>query len=393
MSTSSVLEAAAPTTGRVLVVDDEFSVRDALQGWFRKDGHAVATAADAREALHLLHAERFDVVLLDIRMPGIDGLELLRRIRVLDPACAVIMITAFATVETAVLALKEGAADYVTKPVDPDELSRLVERGLAQRQAADAGSGVEPAPLETVPLVAESPAMRALLAQARTLATSDVPLLIRGEVGSGRTRLARLIHDLSARNTFPFVALCCGAFGAEGLEGELFGHEAHAFQGARFRRRGRLEMAEGGTLLLAEVEALEPRLQVELGRVLASGRYTRLGGSAPLRADVRLIATTAADQDDLRRRGALRDELGLGAVELAVPPLRERRADLPGLAAELLASAAARARCGFEGFEPGALAALAARPWPGNVRELARTIEHAVSVGTPPRIRGADLAP
>ncbi|MBK8974868.1 MAG: sigma-54-dependent Fis family transcriptional regulator [Planctomycetes bacterium] len=393
MATPTPAPDVPATAGRILVVDDEFSVRDSLEGWFRLDGYDVATAADAAEALRTLQERAFDVVLLDIRMPGIDGLELQRRIHAIDPTLVVIMITAFASVDTAVQALKEGAFDYVTKPIDPDNLSHLVVRGLEQCRARRAVPGAPAGEATCPPLVAHCEQMRKLVAAARAAGATDAPVLIRGEHGTGRELLARHVHAHSGRRNFPFVPLVCGASDDQHLEGELFGHEKLAFEGARFRRKGKLEMADGGTLLLKEVQEMSPRMQAELLQCLDSREFRRLGGQTPVKVDVRVIATSSADLEQLVASGRFREDLfyRLDVVSLAVPPLRERGDDVTKLAEAFLEREARVADRPFTGFESGALRTLAAHAWPGNVRELENAIEHAVAVGTPPTIHAADL--
>src|SRR6266545_1450907 len=287
--------------GSILVVDDEFSMRDSLTQWFREDGHEVVPAESGEEALRRLEERDFDVALLDIKMPGMDGMELLERIRRTHPETRIIMITAFAAVDTAVAALKHGARDYVTKPVDPDELSQVVARAIEDAQAAREVAA-EPGRREAAladPIVGQSPAiqtMRALIAQ---VARTDATVLICGESGTGKELVARAIHGASARKHFSLISVNCGALSESLLESELFGHEKGAFTGAQYRRKGKLEMADGGTLFLDEVATLTTKSQIDLLRVLETKEFTRLGGSQTVAVDFRMLCATNENLEQL----------------------------------------------------------------------------------------------
>jgi len=266
----------------VLVVDDEVAVRESLESWFRKDGYRTGTAQDARQALERLDEATWDVAIVDIKMPGMDGLELQRRIREVDPEIAVIILTAYASVDTAVQALKAGAFDYVTKPVDPDELSHLVRRAVERRRLRSENVQLRQSVAQLAhptPVVGESPAMRKVLEMVSTVARTDATVLIRGESGTGKELIAQAIHAASARRFFPIVPVNCGALPEGLLESELFGHEKGAFTGAQYRRKGKLEMADGGTLFLDEIGTISPRTQVDLLRVLETKEFARDGGS------------------------------------------------------------------------------------------------------------------
>ena len=240
----------------ILIVDDEFSVRDSLEHWFQKDGYRAGTAKDAQKALSRLQEGGWDVVLLDIKMPGMDGLELQRRIHALDPEIVVVMITAYAAVETAVEALKQGAYDYVSKPIDPDELSHLVRKAIEQRRLRAENLQLRQKIEQlaaTDRIVGDSPQMAKVLETVRSVAATDSTVLIRGESGTGKELIAQAIHANSRRRYFPIVPVNCGALPESLLESELFGHEKGAFTGAQFRRKGKVEMADGGTLFLDEI--------------------------------------------------------------------------------------------------------------------------------------------
>jgi DNA-binding NtrC family response regulator len=385
-----------PAAASVLVVDDEFSVRDSLENWFKKDGYRCASAADAMSALALLQESDWDVVLLDIKMPGMDDLELQRRIHQIDPEIVVIMITAFASVETAVQALKEGAFDYVTKPFDPDELSHLVRRAVERRDLKKENSELkQKVDALTLPghIVGESPEMKRVLELIRSVADTDATVLIRGESGTGKELVAQAIHANSRRRYFPIVPVNCGALSETLLESELFGHEKGAFTGAQYRRKGRLEMANGGTLFLDEIGTIGMRTQVDLLRALETKEFTRLGGSTPIKVEFRVIAATNQNLEKLLEEGKFREDLyfRLNVFTIAMPPLRERRADIPLLAQHFLERYAKQMNRPFKDLEPAALDLLVRHHWPGNVRELANAIERALVVGKPPTVRAADL--
>ena len=382
--------------GSILVVDDEAAVRHSMTSWFRKDGYDVVAASNAAEALHLLRERTFDVVLLDIRMPGMDGMELQEHLHNVDPRIAVIMITAFASVDTAVRALKQGAFDYVTKPIDPDELSHLVQRALEQRRLSAENRelrGTIAALAGAESIVGASPAIGKVLELIHHVAKTEATVLIRGESGTGKELIARAIHANSPRMYFPIVPVNCGAMPESLLESELFGHERGAFTGAQFRRKGKIEMADGGTLFLDEVGAIPPKMQVDLLRVLESREFTRVGGSRPLKADFRVICATNEDLEKAIAEGRFREDFyyRINVFTIEAPPLRARRTDIPMLAEHFLQRFSRQMDKPFTGIAPGALRLLVEHDWPGNVRELQNAIERAVVVGKPPAIEPGDL--
>jgi len=381
--------------GSILVVDDEFSMRDSLTQWFREDGHDVVPAESGEEALRRLGERAFDVALLDIKMPGMDGMELLERIRRTHPETRIIMITAFAAVDTAVAALKHGARDYVTKPVDPDELSQVVARAIEDAQAAREVAA-EPGRREAAladPIVGQSPAiqtMRALIAQ---VARTDATVLICGESGTGKELVARAIHGASARKHFSLISVNCGALSESLLESELFGHEKGAFTGAQYRRKGKLEMADGGTLFLDEVATLTTKSQIDLLRVLETKEFTRLGGSQTVAVDFRVLCATNENLEQLVRERRFREDLyyRINVFCIETPPLRERKSDIPLLADHCIRTMGQKLGTRVTGLGPGALDRLVAHSWPGNVRELANAIERAMIVASGTRIEAGDL--
>jgi DNA-binding NtrC family response regulator len=377
-------------------VDDEFSVRDSLNEWFKKDGYDTGCAADAREAMELLQQRAWDVVLLDIKMPGMDGLELQRRISEIDPELIVIMITAYASVETAVLALKRGAFDYITKPIDPDELSHLVKRAIEQRhlkvESVALREKVERLSTPGI-IIGSSPPMQRILEMVQSVAETDATVLIRGESGTGKELIAQSIHANSKRRFFPIVPVNCGALPESLLESELFGHEKGAFTGAQYRRKGKFEMADGGTLFLDEVGTISAQTQVNLLRVLESKEFTRLGGSRPIEVDFRVICATNQNLEKMVEEGKFREDLyyRINVFSIYLPPLRERPEDIPMLSQHFLERYARQMNQAYEGFDASAMDLLVRYPWPGNVRELANAIERALVVGNPPKVRAEDL--
>jgi len=383
--------------GSILVVDDEYSVRDSLDHWFRKDGFEVTVADRATEALRAFDGGHFDVALVDIKMPGMDGLELQQRIHQIDPSVAVIMITAFASVDTAVRALKQGAFDYVTKPIDPDELSHLVARALEQQRLKQENvvlkAQIDDEMVAVDAIVGESAPIMKVKKLIEHVAPTDATVLIRGESGTGKELVARAIHANSSRRYFPIVPVNCGAMPADLLESELFGHERGAFTGAQYRRKGKVEMADHGTLFLDEVGAIPAKMQIDLLRVLESKELTRLGNSRPVDVDFRVICATNEDLEVAVKQKAFREDFyyRINVFTIEVPPLRARPTDIPMLAEHFRQHFAGQMDKRITAISPEAMELLTAHHWPGNVRELSNAIERAMVVGKPPAIRPRDL--
>jgi len=380
----------------ILVVDDEASVRDALYKWFREDGYRVDVAADANEALRKLQEASWDIVLLDIRLPGIDGLELQRRMREIDPSLVIIMITAYASVESAVQALKQGAFDYVTKPIDPDDLEHLIRNAVEQKRLRAENIQLRQKIEELSradEIIGQTPAMKQVFELVRTVAATDSTVLIRGESGTGKELIARAIHSHSRRRYFPIITVNCGAFPETLLESELFGHERGAFTGAQYRRKGKLELADGGTLFLDEIGDIPAKMQADLLRVIETKQFTRVGGNQVIRSDFRLICATNKDLEKEMREGRFREDLyyRINVFTIYLPPLRERREDIPLLARHFMRRFAAAMNKPITEISPEAMEKLMAYDWPGNVRELENAIERAMVVGRPPVIRPEDL--
>jgi DNA-binding NtrC family response regulator len=378
---------------KILVVDDEQHVRNSLACWFREEGYDVQVAAGGREALATLAREGTNILLVDIKMPGMDGLELQHKVRELAPDATVIIMTAYASVETAVQALKEGAYDYIVKPFDPEEVSRLV-RKAAERYAlmVENRSLRERIESAAAPMITgSSQAMAEVMALVDQVAPTDTSVLITGESGTGKELLARLIHARSNRRFGPFVVVNCGALAEGVLESELFGHERGAFTGAVARHRGKVELANEGTLFLDEIGDVSQKVQVDLLRVLQERTLMRVGGAASISVDFRLVTATHRDLEAEVSAGRFREDFyfRINVFRIHLPPLRERSEDIPALAQYFLTRFADQMSKRIEGFDEGATAAIVAYPWPGNVRELQNAIERAVVLCRGNRIEAA----
>jgi len=380
----------------ILIVDDEMSVRQSLGEWFREDGFDVETAADGREALKKLESGPFDIIVIDLKMPGMDGITLQKRVREIDRSAAIVILTAYASVETAVEALKLGAYDYVTKPVDPDDLSNIVRNILRERELAEENVRLK----ETVstlsstsPIIGASPKMKHVLDLIGSVAETDSTVVILGESGTGKELIARAIHANSNRRFFPIVPVTCGSIPEGLLESELFGHEKGAFTGAQYRRKGKLELADGGTLFLDEIGDVTPKMQIDLLRVLETRRFTRVGGNQEISSDFRLICATNRDLEKLVEEGSFREDLyyRINVFTIHVPPLRERRADIPELAEHFIAKYARAMGKPEKELSDEAKEKLLDYRWPGNVRELQNAIERAMVIGSEPTIEASDL--
>jgi DNA-binding NtrC family response regulator len=372
--------------GTVLIVDDERTLARAVKAFLLESGYEAEVAADAEQALGLLETLRPDVVFSDVRLPGIDGIELLRRIREFDPAIPVVIMTAYGTIEGAVEAVKLGAFDYLKKPVDLDELKLLADRAREHSQLRQELSYYRRrAARDEIPfagVVGEAPSMRAALDQARQIAALDEtpPVLITGETGTGKGLIARTIHASSRRASKPFIEVNCTAIPATLMEAELFGHERGAFTDAKESRMGLFEAAEGGFLFLDEVGDVELSLQGKLLKAVEERTVRRVGGIRDRKIDVRILAATNRDLEKESQRDRFRRDLyfRLAVILLRLPPLRERREDILALAEHFLRRFRAKYGKPVERIDPRARDLLLAYPWPGNVRELSHVIERAV---------------
>ncbi len=367
---------------RVLVVDDEESSRKGLKSILTRDGYRVEEAADGVEALEKARSFRPAVVIADLVMPKMDGLELLRSLQEDLPFCAIILLTGQGTIETAVQAMKAGAYDYLTKPVDftrlPLILEKALERSRMGREVALLRRQLGDAPGRM--LLGRSAGMQEVAKQIELAAETNAPILVLGESGTGKELVARMLHSLSPRTHAPFVGINCAAIPESLLESEIFGHEKGAFTGAADRRIGCFEMADGGTLLLDEVAEMHPGVQAKFLRVLEEGTFRRVGGKTEIQVDVRIIAATNKEPDVAIREGKLREDLyyRLNVFPIKLPPVRERPDDIPILAEAFLHELAAKNGRGVTAVSPEAMRLLQQYAWPGNVRELRNVIERAV---------------
>ena len=385
-----------PNRVSILIVDDEDSVRDSLFNWFVDDGYRVDCAENAKQALLLLNEKEYDIVLADIKMPGMDGMEMHRRIRALPHVPIVIIMTAFASVDTAVQALKEGAFDYVTKPFDPDDLSHLI-RNAATQVALKAENENLREKITTLvdveDIVGKSEPLKKVMKEVEKVATSDSSVIITGESGTGKELVARAIHSNSPRKYFPLISVHCGALSESLLESELFGHEKGAFTGAAFNRKGRFEMADGGTIFLDEIGTISAKMQVELLRVLESKSFVRVGGNKEISSDFRVICATNRDLKEMVKSGTFREDLyyRLNVVNISIPALRERPDDIPMLVNHFIKKYCTSMSRDMIPIDPAAMKHLESFEYPGNVRELENMIERAIVVGSGKVITLKDL--
>ncbi len=379
----------------ILIVDDEKNTREGLSRALR-DEYAVAEAENGLRALEWLETHHADVVLSDLRMPGMDGMALLSRLLGRDPKPVLILLTAYGNIETAVEAMKRGAYDFLAKPVNLDRLDLLLKRALTERQMGAENQRLK-AQLNSKygfeNILGTSVAMQEVFDTIRQAAPTRATVLIQGESGTGKELVARALHQCSPRAQGPFIPVHCAALSPTLLESELFGHEKGAFTGAQERRRGRFELADGGTLFLDEIGEIDPALQVKILRVLEERKFERVGGSETIHVDVRLVAATNRDLKKMVEEGTFREDLfyRLFVVNLTLPPLRDREGDIVLLAQHYLKALATEHGKKVSGITPDAMDLLTAYPWPGNVRELRNVIERMVVLGTGEKLTVRDL--
>jgi two-component system response regulator PilR (NtrC family) len=376
---------------RVLVVDDERSMRELLGIVLTREGYDVRTADGGVQAVAFLGREPVDLIVSDIRMPDVDGVDVLRAAKTHDPDVPVVMMTAFASTDTAVEALRLGASDYVTKPFDVDELKIVVRRALQRRELQQENLQLKRA-LNTshqfADIIGRSDAILAVFRLIETIAPTSSTVLITGESGTGKELAARAIHFHSLRRDRPFVALNCGALPETLLESELFGHMRGAFTGAATNKKGLIEIADKGTIFLDEIGDMSPAMQVKLLRVLQERRYRRVGGTEEVEADIRIIAATNRDLAKDVREGRFREDLfyRVNVIPVVLPPLRDRRGDIALLAEHFVARFAQQMGKQIVGLSGDARAALEAYVWPGNIRELENAMERAVALEATPSV-------
>jgi DNA-binding NtrC family response regulator len=382
------------THWQILVVDDEEVMCESLAAWLREDGYQVDTAASGREAVEKAKARDYAIYFVDLKMPGMDGIETMMQIRRLHADASIIIITAYATVDTAITAMKEGAQEYIVKPCNPEEISLLVSRILKVKRLQRENTILRKKLARQYSfhdIVSKNSKMRDVMALAGEIASLRSTVLIQGESGTGKEMIARAIHCSGDRAANPFIGVSCAALAETLLESELFGHEKGAFTGAAQQKRGKFEMADSGTIFLDEIGDISPKLQVDLLRVLQERSFYRVGGSEEVRVDCRVIAATHVNLQQAVADGRFRDDLfyRLNVIEIRIPPLRERREDVPLLARHFLERLSHELGKDISDFSEGALKLLMDHNWPGNVRELENAVERAV-VTCRSRILGED---
>jgi two-component system response regulator AtoC len=383
-----------PEKKQVLIVDDEPNLRKILSAQLSRDGYDVLTAEDGEQGLVALKEHHIDLVITDLKMPKVDGMQLLREALREDPELPIVMITAHGTIDTAVEALKIGAFDYLTKPFDKDEVRQIVAKALKTRElrgneatAAASGSGAR------FGIIGSSPGIADLYAVLERVADTPTTVLITGESGTGKELVARALHEHSSRKDKPFIKVNCAAIPKELIESELFGYERGAFTGAVASKPGRFELANGGTLFLDEIGEIPIEMQVKLLRALQESEFERVGGIKTIRIDVRLVAATNRDLKKLIAAGTFREDLfyRLNVVPMRLPALRERATDIPLLVEHFLRKFNERLKKSVGGVEQDALDILCGYPWPGNIRELENVIERAVLFCDTQNLRAQDL--
>jgi len=372
------------THWQILVVDDEEVMCESLAAWLREDGYAVDTASSGHEAVEKARARDYALYFVDLKMPGgMDGIETMMQIRKLRSEASIIIITAYATVDTAIAAIKEGAQEYIVKPCNPEEISLLVSRIIKVKNLQRENTILRKKLSRQYcvgDVITKNSRMQELLSLAREVAPLRSTVLIQGESGTGKEMVARVIHSSSDRASKPFVAVSCAALAETLLESELFGHERGAFTGANQQKRGKFEMADGGTLLLDEIGDISPKLQVDLLRVLQERSFYRVGGSQEVRVDVRVVAATHVNLQQAVAEGKFRDDLfyRLNVIELRIPPLRDRREDIPLLAEHFVERMAHELGKNVNEISEDGMRVLMDHNWPGNVRELENAVERAL---------------
>ena len=381
---------------KILVVDDEAIVRESLRDWLSDVGHQVFIAEDGPHALEIIEEEKLGIVIADLVMPGMDGIELLKKAKEISPSIEVIIITAYGSIPTAIAAMREGAYDYIEKPFCPERAELLVEKLVEHQRLVEENISLHQKLEERYRfenIIAKSAKMQQVIEVIKVVAKSNATVLIIGDSGTGKELVARAIHSQSYRKDKPFVAVSCAALPESLLESELFGHEKGAFTGAYARRKGKFEVANRGTLFLDEIGDMSANIQVHLLRVLEEKEFTRVGGNELIKVDVRVVSATNKDIKKAIADGQFREDLyyRLNVVTIDLPPLRERKEDIPLLAQHFLKKFATENQKEITGFSPEANDFLLKYEWPGNVRELENAIERAVILAKNSYIEVADL--
>ncbi len=386
------------THWHILVVDDEEVMRESLAAWLREDGYSVDTAASGSEAVLKAGDRDYAIYFVDLKMPGgLDGIETMMRVRRLHPEASIIIITAYATVDTAITAIKEGAQEYIVKPCNPEEISLLVSRIIKVKNLQRENTILRKKLQRRYcvqDVISKNSRMEQILSLCRDVASLRSTVLIQGESGTGKEMIARAIHNAGDRASKPFIAVSCAALAETLLESELFGYEKGAFTGAAQQKAGKFEMAEGGTIFLDEIGDISPKLQVDLLRVLQDRSFYRVGGSQEVRVDVRVVAATHVNLQQAVAEGKFRDDLyyRLNVIEIHLPPLRERREDIPLLAQHFLERLSHVLGKETSAISQDALKLLIDHDWPGNVRELENAVERAMVTSRGATLEAEDFA-
>src|SRR3989339_1097578 len=368
---------------KILIVDDELVVRESLYHWFSREGYETGTAENGNEALQKLSKENFDTLFVDMKMPGMGGFELLETVKKLYPDTAVVIITAYGSIDSAVQAIKIGASDYLLKPFKPDQLSLVMEK-ISQQLKLTSEYKYLKGQMDKISrfdnIIGQSDPMKKIYSVIEEVAKTDAPILILGETGTGKELIAKAIHVKSPRNNLPFVALNCGAFPDSLLEAELFGYAKGAFTGAAHSRKGFFEVVSGGTLFLDEIGEISRKMQVDLLRVLQEKKITRLGDTHPIDVNFRLLSATRQDLQTKIQEGHFRSDFfyRINIISIEIPPLRERKEDIPLLVYHFLEKYSQETTKKIDSVDKTTLDHLKAYPWPGNVRELENAVERAV---------------
>lgn len=370
---------------KILIVDDELIMRESLGGWLERDGHVIEKAASGEDALEMLQKTRFDILLVDIKMEGMSGLELLKIVKEKDPDVAVVMITAFGSISTSIEAMKTGAFDYLLKPFDPNELGVLIEKIIEAKARTLENLYLREQAKEITrfeSMIGQSRAIRNIFELIQDIAPMESTVLLTGETGTGKGLAAKAIHTHSARAQGPFMGINCGAIPEHLMESELFGYQKGAFTDAKENKKGRLELAHSGTLFLDEIGEIGMRMQIDLLRVLEDRVFYRVGGTQPIESDFRVIAATNRNIEKAIKDGMFREDLfyRLNVISIEVPPLRERKDDIPLLAEQFLFRFAQETNKTIEKIHRDAIDEMMIYEWPGNVRELENAVERAVVV-------------
>lgn len=381
---------------KILIVDDELIMRESLSGWLYRDGHEVETAESGEEALEKVKRSRFDILLVDLKMGGMSGLEVLKEIKEMDPDVAVVMITAYGSISTAIEAMKNGAYDYLLKPFDPNELGLVIDKIIGQQAQARENLFLKEQFKDRTrfeSMIGQSVPMHNIFNLIEDVAPTDSTVLITGETGTGKGLAAKAIHTNSPRCGGPFVVINCGAIPEHLMESELFGHQKGAFTDAKETKRGRLELAHGGTLFLDEIGEVGMRMQIDLLRVLEDRVFYRVGGTQPIEADFRVIAASNRNLEKAIKEGAFREDLyyRLNVISIIMPSVRERKDDIPLIAEHFLHRFSKETNKPIDLINREAMDEMMLYEWPGNVRELENAIERAVVVCKGRSIQPEDL--